>query len=383
MFAGDSRFRAKNLDIVMRSSFALAAIVLLCGCGDAPKDRSATSSTNAPATNVAIVSDLFSNITAQSGVQFVHATGTNYFMPDQIGSGIAIFDFDQDGRLDLYFLQNVERTNLARNQLFQQQTNGTFKNVSAGSGLDLSGRGMSAIAGDINNDGAPDVVVTEYGATRVLQNVGGKFREVTISSGVDNPRWSVPASFLDFDRDGWLDLVVGNYIDYDPTQLCTDRQGRSEFCAPAAFPPTPTRLWRNITTKEKGAEPRFEDWTVRSGIHQQPGVALGIICADFTGDSWPDIFCADDGRPNRLFVNQHNGTFTEEALRRGLAYNAMGSTAANMGVALGDLTSDGLADLFVTHLSEEFHSFFQQDKPGLFTDIPWILITMARSISRL
>jgi enediyne biosynthesis protein E4 len=101
----------------------------------------------------------------------------------------------------------------------------------------------------------------------------------------------------------------------------------------------------------------------------QPGVALGIICADFTGDGWIDIFCADDGRPNRLFVNQQNGTFSEEALRRGLAYNAMGSTAANMGVALGDLTGDGLADLFVTHLSEEFHSFFQQDKPGLFNDI--------------
>src|SRR6187200_253059 len=105
MFAGDSRNRAKNMDIVMRASFAPAIVALFCGCGDAQIDRSATSSTNAPATNVAVVSDLFSNITAQSGVQFVHATGTNYFMPDQIGSGIAIFDFDQDGRLDLYFLQ--------------------------------------------------------------------------------------------------------------------------------------------------------------------------------------------------------------------------------------------------------------------------------------
>ena len=351
---------------MMRGSVAFAAVMFLCACGDAPEERTTTPGTNV--TNPVAAIDLFSNITSQSGVQFIHATGTNYFMPDQIGSGIAIFDFDQDGRLDLYFLQNVENTNSARNQLFQQQTNGTFKDVSASSGLEGSSRGMSAIAGDINNDGTPDLVTTAYGATRVFQNIGNEFRDVTTSSGVDNPRWGVPASFLDFDRDGWLDLVVGNYVDYDPTQLCTDRQGRPEFCAPAAFPPTPTRLWRNVT-KEKGAEPRFEDWTVRSGIHQHPGVALGIICADFTCDGWTDIFCSDDGRPNRLFVNQHNGTFSEEALRRGLAYNAMGSTAANMGVALGDLTGDALPDLFITHLTEEFHSFYQQDKPGLFNDI--------------
>jgi hypothetical protein len=118
----------------------------------------------------------------------------------------------------------------------------------------------------------------------------------------------------------------------------------------------------------KGATPKFEDWTVRSGIFKVPGVALGLICADLSGDGWADIFCSDDGRPNRLFINQKDGTFTEEAARRGLAFNAMGSTAANMGVAFGDFNGDALGDLFVTHLAEEFHSLFKQDKAGLFID---------------
>ena len=221
----------------------------------------------------------------------------------------------------------------------------------------------------MNNDGLPDLVVTEYGATRLLRNVGaGRFEEVTATAGIDNPRWAVPASFMDFDRDGWLDLVVGNYLDYDPTQACEDVHGRRDFCAPQAFPPTTTRLWRN-RTGAAGASPRFEEWTERSGLTRWPGAALGLVCADFNGDRWPDIFCADDGRPNRLFINRGDGTFTEEAVTRGVALNAMGRTAANMGVAYADADGDGRADLFVSHLTEEFHSLFRQDVPGFFTDV--------------
>ena len=132
-------------------------------------------------------------------------------------------------------------------------------------------------------------------------------------AGIDNPRWAVPASFLDFDRDGRLDLVVGNYLDYDPTQVCHDLHGQRDFCAPPAFAGTVTRLWRNVTPTP-GAAPRFEEVTESAGLASAPGPALGLVCADFTGDGWPDIFCADDGRPNRLFVNQHHGLFTEEAI---------------------------------------------------------------------
>jgi len=160
---------------------------------------------------------------------------------------------------------------------------------------------------------------------------------------------------------------VGNYLDYDPTQVCHEVQGRRDFCSPEAFPGTSIRLWRNVTGKP-GAAPRFEDWTERAGLTRAPGAALALVCVDFTGDGWPDIFCSDDGRPNRLFVNQHNGTFQEEAAMRGLAFNAMGRTAANMGVAWADFDGDERGDLFITHLTEEFHALYRQDQPGLFTD---------------
>jgi hypothetical protein len=289
-------------------------------------------------------------------------------MADQVGSGIVIQDFDKDGLPEIYCVQNGGPNSSARNVLWKQLPNHTFQDVSANSGSDLTGRGMGAIAGDANNDGLPDLIVTEYGATHLLLNLGHlQFRDVTLEAGIDNPRWAAPASFVDYDRDGRLDLVIGNYLDYDPTQICHDVQGRRDFCSPEAFPPTVTRLFHNITPQGSSI-PRFEDVTEASGLTRVPGVALGLVCADFTGDGWPDIFCADDGRPNRLFVNRQNGTFTEEAALRGLGFNAMGRTAANMGTAFADFDSDGRGDVFVTHLTEEFHSLFLQDQPGLFRD---------------
>jgi hypothetical protein len=312
--------------------------------------------------------DWFEDITARSGVAFHHVAGTNYFMPDSIGSGIALFDYDNDGRLDLFLVQDGGPDSGARHRLFHQEANGTFRDASEGSGLDVAGRGMGVFAGDVNNDGLPDLLLTEYGGVRLFQNLGGgKFRDVTREAGLDNPRWAVPASFCDLDRDGWLDLVVGNYVDYDPTQVCHDRQGRQEFCAPQAFGGTVTRIWRN-RTGQPGATPRFEDVTERSGVTRAPGAALGLVCADFDGDGWPDVLCADDGRPNRLFLNRRDGTFREEAAARGLAFNAMGATAANMGVALGDVDGDGWPEVFITHLTEEFHSLFRQGPRGVFAD---------------
>ena len=353
--------RSKTPFVIRHSSFVILAALLLSGCGqESPK--------NPPPHVGGYGAQWFEDITERSGLKFTHVAGTNYFMPDQVGSGVALFDFDNDGRLDVYLVQNGGTNSPARNQLFQQLTNGAFRDVSAGSGLDVSGRGMGAFAGDVNNDGLADVLVTEYGAVRLFQNSGGgKFREVTAEAGLDNPRWAAPASFLDFDRDGWLDIVVGNYVDYDPTHICHDVQGQQDFCAPQAFPDTSSRLWRN-TTGTAGAPPRFEDRTESSGLFRAPGVALGIVCADFDGDGWPDIFCADDGRPNRLFLNQRNGRFIEEAAPRGLAFNAMGRTAANMGVAFADVDGNGLGDLFVTHLTEEFHSLFKQGPRGIYAD---------------
>lgn len=360
---------------------ALAGLLLLTltGCGRGPEStapapaaalpRHQAAPPAAPASATASASkEWFEDITDHTGLRFICDAGTNFFMPDQVGSGIVLFDYDGDGKLDLYLVQNCRTNNTPGNRLFRQEENLTFRDVTDGSGTELRGLGMGAIAGDLNNDGRPDLVVTEYGATRILRNLGqGRFEESSRQAGIDNPRWAAPASFIDFDRDGWLDLVVGNYVDYDPTQVCHDAQGRRDFCAPSAYAPTVTRLWHNVT-RTAGAPPRFEEVTESSGLSRHPGVALGLVCADFNGDGWPDIFCADDGRPNRLFINRHDGTFAEEALGRGLAFNAMGRTAANMGVAYVDVDGDGLGDLFVTHLTEEFHAMYRQDQRGYFAD---------------
>ncbi len=360
---------------------SLLLVILLCpSCGKPPETPPAVSA----ASERAVSPQWFEDITARSGLAFVHETGTNFFMPEHIGSGAALLDYDNDGRLDIYLLQNAGPNSRSRNQLFHQEPAGHFKDASAGSGLDVAGWGMGVAAGDVNNDGWTDVLVTEYGGARLFQNSGnGTFTDITKSAGIDNPRWGVSAAFFDYDRDGWLDLVIANYVDYDPTHKCYDARGSLEYCGPHGFAGTVSRLFRNRGRRtDEPSTPRageadavreptrtlFEDVTIPSGLARRPGPALGVVCADFDGDHWPDIFLADDARPNRLFINRRDGTFGEEAAQRGLAFNAMGQPAANMGVALGDVDGNGLLDLFVTHLSEEFHALWTQNPRGVFQD---------------
>jgi enediyne biosynthesis protein E4 len=318
------------------------------------------------AVSPAVLPGWFSDVTTRRGLDFTHDSGAGgrYFMPEQIGSGVAVFDADGDGRQDLYFVQNGGG---ARNRLWLHKADGTFRDASGGSGLDVAGRGMGAIAGDVTNDGRPEVLVTEYGGARLFLNLGGgAFREITAECGVDAPRWATAASFVDYDRDGWLDLVVGQYLDLPPSEECSDANGMPDFCGPADFAGTTARLFRNLGRRD-GA-PAFEDTTVRSGIVRAPGPALGVLCADFDGDRWPDIFFADDGAPNRLFMNQRDGTFREEAAVRGLALDGNGAMAANMGVAAGDVNGDALFDVFITHLDKETHGLWVQGPRGVFTE---------------
>ncbi len=321
----------------------------------------------------------FADVTEQSGIAFTHDPGPlpgEYFMPQIMGSGCALFDCDDDGRLDIYLVQNGGPGSQSTNRLLRQVGGGRFVDVSAGSGLDVAGHGMGVAVGDVNNDGRLDVCLTEYGRTRLFLNAGnGKFIDRTKEAGIDNPLWGTSACFVDYNRDGLLDLVVVNYVDYDPTRECGYRGGQRDYCHPNAFAGTVTKLYRNRgpgqAPQPGNASPtvvQFADVTVSAGLAAAPGPGLGVVCADFTGDRRPDICVANDSKPNHLWVNQTDGTFKEEAALRGVAYNGMGLAQAGMGVGLGDVDGNGLFDLFVTHLTEETHALWRQEPRGLFQD---------------
>jgi hypothetical protein len=351
----------------------LAALVgSSSGC---QKNDSATANleSSAYAKQAASEAPWFVDITEQVGLNFVHDAGPlgKYFMPESIGSGAALFDFDNDGRLDIYLLQNGGPTSRSTNRLFRQGPDGRFTDVSTGSGLDVAGYGMGVAIGDVNNDGWPDVLITEYGRIRLfLNNRNGTFRDITKEAGLDNPAWGTSACFVDYDRDGWLDLVVVNYIDYIDGRPCVNAAGHREYCGPNSFAGRASRLYHNLGRRPGAASlaVHFEDATMKAGLGRLPGPGLGVFCADFNGDGWPDILIANDAKPNRLWINQRDGTFKEEAVARGIAYNAMGKAEANMGIAIGDVDGDGLFDVFVTHLTDETNTLWKQGPPGIFQD---------------
>jgi hypothetical protein len=292
----------------------------------------------------------FVDVTDEWGINFTHDVGPvgTYFMPQQVGSGAALFDCDGDGRLDIYLLQNGGPAG-PKNVLYKQLPDGKFRDASAGSGL-------------------------YDGLKFFLNNGDGTFSDATQEAALSNPAWGTSAALFDYDRDGWLDLVVVSYVDYDATWVCTGPSGARDYCAPKTFKGRVSRLFHNegarLAAGKANKAPRvlFRDVTESSGLSRVPGPGLGVVCADFDGDGWPDIFIANDGEANRLWINGKNGTFKEEAVQRGIAYNAMGKAEAGMGVALGDIDGDGLFDVFVTHLAEETHTFWKQGPRGLFRD---------------
>ena len=227
---------------------------------------------------------------------------------------------------------------------------------------------MGVAVGDVDNDGRPDVLVTQFTGARLLRNEGGgKFRDITEAAGIANPQWGASAAFIDYDRDGRLDLIVVNYLDYDPSWPCNSPDGSRDFCGPRSFPGTIPRLFRNLGPGD-GKPVRFADVTVPAGLATKAAPGLGVYAADLTGDGWPDLLIANDGTPNHLWVNQKDGTFKNEAMSRGMALTGNGQPMANMGIAVGDYDGDGLTDVFITHLGNETHTLWRQGPVGFFRD---------------
>jgi len=308
---------------------------------------------------------VFQEVAQSVGLNFVHTSGAKgeFYLHEIMGSGVALFDYDNDGDLDVYLVQG------GRNCLFRNELAGgrklDFVDVSRASGVDHDGYGMGAAVGDYDNDGDLDLYVTNFGPNVLYRNEGnGTFKDVTAESETGDPRWSTSAAFVDYDRDGDLDLYVANYVDFTiaGNKRCYDPVGNPDYCNPNQYRPLPDRLFQNQ------GNGRFRDVTESSRIGSAIGPGLGVTCADFNGDGWVDIYVANDGAANFLWINQKDGTFTEDALLAGAAYNADGAPEASMGITAGDFDNDGDEDIFLTHLTQEKNTLYVNDGRGNFLD---------------
>lgn len=334
--------------------------LMIVGCGTDPVARVIPST------------EWFEDITERSGLRYAPDAiqADPYFMPALMAGGAAVLDFDNDGRVDIFLTPGGEKGAGSPSKLYRQKPDGTFEDMTRAAGVEIFGYGQGVAVGDVNNDGWPDLFVTAYTSVWMFLNNGNNtFSDITQEAGINNPVWGTSAAFTDYDRDGWLDLVVVNYVQYNSTKSCAGHGGQLDFCGPSGFDGIATRLFHNCgQAAASAAGRRFEDVTVEAGLAAVTGPGLGAVCADFDGDHWPDIFIANDGEPNHLWINQKDGTYGEEAVLRGVAFNGMGVAEANMGVALGDVNGDGLFDLFVTHLIDESHRLWMQINRGQFQD---------------
>ena len=367
----------------------LLLVVAAACAADAPDSGSPDVAANGKAAAGDAAGQWFTDVAEASGLDFVHVNGASgrFYYPEILPPGVAFFDFDNDGDLDVYLTQGGKlgtahgpggeaaeegrlHGRLFRNDLEVQPDGGRrlrFTDVTEQSGIDAGGYGLGVAAGDIDNDGWVDLYLTNFGPSRMLRNNGdGTFTDVTAASGTDNqPGFGVSASFVDYDRDGWLDLYIGNNVDYtlDNETPCPNPAGARDYCPPQIYGGQRDRLYRNR------GQGRFVDVTARALVGGRFGPALGVSTADFNGDGWIDIYVANDGAENLLWINQKDGTFRDTALLAGAAVSEVGRPEASMGVDAGDYDNDGDEDLFMTHLTGEGNNLYVNDGTGTFRDL--------------
>jgi enediyne biosynthesis protein E4 len=335
--------------------------------------RQTPSSPAAPAARRAPVT--FSEVPAKSsGITWTHnnAHSPERWLPETLGAGVAVFDYDGDGWMDVYFVNSGPADFYAppaplKNALYRNNRDGTFTDVTDRAGVAGGTFGMGAAAADYDGDGRQDLYVTSYGRNLLYRNNGdGTFTDVAAKVGVAAPGWSTCAVWFDYDADGRLDLFVSSFVFYDKTQnrYCTDEFKGRYYCVPSLFKPSPSRLFRN-----KG-DGTFADVSRESGIAGSPGKSFGAVATDVNNDGLTDLFVANDTMPNFLFVNKGAGKFEDEGLAAGVAYSEAGKPRSGMGVDAADYDGDGWQDLFVANIDMEFFSLYRNLKDLTFTDEP-------------
>lgn len=349
---------------MMRPALIGAAVVLMTGCS-----------------NERPSSTLLSDETVTLGVDFVHRSGAEgkYWVPEMMGGGVALLDYDNDDDLDLFFVQGGSfsadaapwRDALYRNELTADGTGLRFTRVDAAAVLPpASAYGMGVATGDYDADGWTDLYVTRFGSNQLLRNRGdGTFVDVTATAGVDDPRWSVAASFFDYDADGDLDLYVGNFLDFrlDNHTPCVAAAGWPDYCGPLAYRAVADRLFRNR------GDGTFEDVSMASGVGRVETNSLGVVARDFDIDGDLDLYIANDSQANTLWINRGDGTFEDRAVLAGCAVNQAGDAEASMGIGTGDYDNDGDTDLFLAHLDGESNTLYQLEARGFCRDATGIL----------
>jgi len=313
----------------------------------------------------------FANVTAAAGIKFVHFKGNKGISinREEFGPGVCVADFDGDGWQDIYFVNGRDLYNRGisvSNALYHNNGDGTFTDVTEKAGVPGTGYGLGCVWGDFNNDGFPDLFLTQYGRNVLYRNNGnGTFTDVTDKAGVagtESGAFHSGATFLDYDRDGWLDLYVGSYVDLGDKRYCQLGEVLSS-CAPSEYRGSPDALYHN------NHDGTFTNVTVAAKIYQPEGKNLSVAAADYDDDGWPDLFVANDGLNAYLYHNERDGTFKEMGLVSGMAVTAQGRVMAAMCISLGDYDNDGRLDLYISDFQRSSDHLWHNEGKGLFDEV--------------
>jgi enediyne biosynthesis protein E4 len=348
-------------------SVGLLAASAVLGASHTPSLPAATQSRSAsPQAHVT-----FTDVTTQSGIRFRHHSGAfgKKYLPETMGSGVIVFDADGDGAQDLFFVNSKswpgQPAASALPALYRNAGNGTFTDVTRQAGLAHDMYGMGGAAADFDNDGDTDLFVTALGGNRLYRNAGkGTFEDVTSRAGVAAGEFPTSAAWVDYDKDGRLDLYVCNYVVWSiqTDRFCSLDGKTKSYCTPEAYQGASPRLFRNR------GDGTFEDATKRAGLLDPSSKALGIALLDYNGDGWLDLFVANDTQPNRLYRNTGKGTFVDEAVPGGVAFNDAGVARAGMGTDAADYDGSGRPSLVVGNFSNEMIALYHNEGSSLFID---------------
>lgn len=312
----------------------------------------------------------FTDVTAAAGIKFTHNSGRagKKYLPETLGAGGAFVDLDADGWQDIILINSKDWAAGRSRSLpafYRNNRNGTFSNATIGSGLDVEMFGLGVAAGDYDNDGLPDIYVTALEGDRLFHNDGaGKFRDVTKAAGIRNANFGTSAAWFDYDKDGQLDLFVANYVQWTVKGdlWCSLDGATKSYCTPESYKGTSSKLYRNL------GGGRFADESVKAGVGDPNSKSLGVTVFDYDSDGWPDLFVANDTQPNKLYRNNGNGTFTDQAITAGIAFGEDGVAKGAMGADAADYDNSGRAHLLVGNFSNQMLGLYHNEGRGLFVD---------------